>query len=105
MQATGILLAPAAAEGLGLTVLEAMAAGLPVVAAGAAGHLETMGAAAEPAVFPPGDAVTAAALLARLADDVDLRDAYGAELQVIQRDRFTVEAQARSTEAVYRGVL
>ena len=105
LQEAGILLASAPSEHFGLTVLEAMAAGLPVVATGAAGHLETMGAAAAPAVFPPGDAVTAAALLSRLADDVGGRDAYGAELQAIQRDRFTVEAQARSTEAVYRSVL
>lgn len=105
MQEAGILLATAPAEHFGLTVLEAMAAGLPVVATGAAGHLETMGAAAEPAAFAPGDAGTAAALLARLADDVDVRDAYGAELQTIQRERFTVEAQARAIEAVYRSVL
>ena len=43
MAAAGIFLAPRPTEALGLSVLEAMAAGLPVVAAAAGGHLETVG--------------------------------------------------------------
>ena len=40
-----IFLATAPRDGFGLSVAEAMAAGLPVVACGAGGHLETVGAA------------------------------------------------------------
>ena len=60
-----MLLAPCQIEGLGLTVLEAMAAALPVVAVGAGGHLETVGAVAGAALHPPGDADRAGELLAR----------------------------------------
>ena len=41
--AAAILLAPAPAEPFGLAVVEAMAAGVPVVASAAGGHLETVG--------------------------------------------------------------
>lgn len=105
MQRAGLFLATCAVEGLGLAVLEAMAAGLPVVAARAGGHLETVGALAGAALFDPGDAGHAGSLLAHLADDVEERERYGAQLQVLQRELFTVEAQARATDAVYRSVL
>lgn len=103
MRRAGIFLATCPVEGLGLSVLEAMAAGMPVVAARAGGHVETVGAAPGAALF--GDVAEAARLLARLADDSLERERYGGTLQRLQRERFTVEAQALATEAVYRSVL
>lgn len=100
----GVLLAPTPIEGFGLTVVEAMAYGLPVVAAGAGGHLETL----PPAyawTFPPGDATHAAKLLDALAADPDLRDALGAELRDRQRVHLTLRRQAEQTHARYRQVL
>jgi len=105
MRRAGILLASCPAEHFGLTVLEAMGAGLPVVAAAAGGHLETVGAAPGAALFAPDDAADAAGLLAALAGDDRRRESYGAALHGIQCSRFTVEAQATATEDVYRGVL
>jgi len=105
MREAALLLAPCPVEGLGLTLLEAMAVGLPVVAAGAGGHLETGGAADGAALFAPGDASEAARLVAHLAADPALRDRYGAALQSLQRAHFTIAEQARATEAVYRSVL
>ena len=43
MRAAGVLLAPRTDEAFGLSVVEAMARGLPVVAAGSGAHLETVG--------------------------------------------------------------
>ena len=105
MAAAGIFLAPRPTEALGLSVLEAMAAGLPVVAAAAGGHLETVGTVRGAALFPPGDTGRLAGDLRRLAADEEARAAYGRELLAAQRARFTVEAQADATEAVYRSVL
>ena len=105
MRSASVLLAPCRVEGLGLTVLEAMAEALPIVAAGAGGHLETVGSVPGAALHPGGDADTAGSLLAALAVDPAARDAYGAALQRAQRERFTPEHQAHETSAVYREVI
>lgn len=105
MQRAAVLLAPCPVEGLGLTVLEAMAVGLPVVAAAAGGHLETVGAVAGSALFAPEDCDAAAAALRGLALDPDRRGALALDQQVVQRSRFTPDVQAAATEVVYRRVL
>lgn len=105
MRSASILLAPRPDEGYGLTVLEAMAVGLPVVAAAGGGHLETVGCLPEAALFPPGDVAAAGQLLDRLGGDTAYRGTYGANLQALQRTRFTVAAQSTATDAVYRSVL
>ena len=105
MLRSSILLAPCRVEGLGLTVLEAMAAALPVVAVAAGGHLETAGSVDDARLHAPGDDVTAAAFVAELADDPGLRDRYGSALQGAQRAGFTPERQAELTADVYQGVV
>jgi glycosyltransferase involved in cell wall biosynthesis len=104
MARSSVLLAPCRVEGLGLTVLEAMATALPVVCVGAGGHLETAGSVPRAAMHSPGDSHAAAGLLADLAADAARRDAYGADLQRAQRDGFTPEHQAAETADVYEGV-
>ncbi|WP_460628443.1 glycosyltransferase family 4 protein [Intrasporangium mesophilum] len=105
MSRSAVLLAPCRVEGLGLTVLEAMATALPVVAVAAGGHLETAGIVSGAALHPPGDVDAAAGLLVGLANDPARRDAYGAALQEIQRAGFTPEHQAAQTALVYEAVV
>lgn len=100
-----ILLAPATAEPYGLSVVEAMAAGLPVVASAAGGHLETVGAVPGASLFPPGDHTAAAGRLIALADDAPMRAAYGAALQSHQRAALDVEGFADNLLAWYQILL
>ena len=105
MRTAGVLIAPCDIEGLGLTVLEAMSVGLPVVAAAAGGHLETVGTATRAALYPPGDLSAGATVVQGLVSDAERRASYGAALWQVQSERFTVEAQVQGTDAVYRSVL
>ena len=105
MRSSAVLIAPCEIEGLGLSVLEAMAQGLPVLASDAGAHPETVGRAADAQLFRPGAAAEAGVMLARLCTDAELRWQYGEQLRAVQQSVFTPSAQAEGTEAVYQEVL
>ncbi|WP_265523733.1 glycosyltransferase family 4 protein [Oerskovia flava] len=105
MASASLLLAPCPVEGLGLTVLEAMASGLPVVAAGAGGHHEMLDGLEPLALYPPYEPEVAGKQLAELAASPGRRDAYARAARAVQRERFTPQAQAAATALVYERVL
>lgn len=104
MGEAAILLASCPNEGLGVTVLEAMANGLPIVAASGGGHLETLAGMDGRTLYPALDVVQAGAQLADLALDVAGRDALSQAEQGRQQTQFTLEAQRLGTDAVYAGL-
>lgn len=105
MATAGMLFASSPFEHFGLTVLEGMASGVPVVAAAAAGHSEMLDGIDDRQLFAPGDAGAAAERLRLLADDPAGRASIGAEQQIRQRREFTLRAQSDATELVYRRAL
>lgn len=68
---------PSVTETFGNVTLEAMASGLPVVAAGATGASSLVDDGVTGALVPPGDAQAFAAALAPYCTDRDLRRAHG----------------------------
>lgn len=100
----GILLATTPAEGLGLGVLEAMAAGVPVVACGSGGHLETIGTVAGAPLFPPGDGIAAGAALRTLVPDRS-RERLSNECRRAVAERFTIERHVSRLLAEYDAAL
>jgi glycosyltransferase involved in cell wall biosynthesis len=100
-----IVVATTPAEGLGLSVLEAMSAGTPVVAPGSGGYLETVGATADAVLYRPADPTDLAARLDLLMSDELRRAAYGEALREQQRRHFSPETQARETLRVYESVV
>lgn len=105
MSRSSVFLACAPTEALGLSVVEAMGRGLPVVAAGAGGHLETVGTVSPENLFPPGDAQAAAHLLRRLAADPGLRRQTGVQLREFQQRKLSVEAHVDGLVEVYEAVV
>lgn len=88
-------------EGLPYVVLEAMAAGLPVVATSSAGVEVLVGPGENGSVVPADDAPAFASALAALASQEGLRDAYG-EASRRRAARFTIDAMVDGTLAAYR---
>lgn len=99
------LLATARAEPFGLSVVEAMAAGVPVVASAAGAHLETVGACSTEWLFPPGDVAACAELLLSLTADEVVRTEYGRALQDVQRRRFDLDDHVDRLLSIYEGAL
>lgn len=100
-QAT-LLCMPSLGEGFGLPVIEAMAAGLPVVASDLPAIREVAGDAA--LLIPPGDVDALAAALSRLVEDEQL----GSRLRRVGPERasaFTWERTAALTVRAYQAVL
>jgi glycosyltransferase involved in cell wall biosynthesis len=91
-------------EPFGQVVLEGMAAGLPVVAAGAGGPTELVTDGTDGLLTPPGDVAALADALRRLRDDRGLRDRLGAAASRRSRE-FTPERTARRLLEVYREIL
>ena len=96
-----VLLATAPAEPLGLTVLEAMALGLPVVAAAGGGHLETVATVPGSMLVPPSDAPACSSALLALAGDRQAARGYGGRSQDEQRRSFDIRDHVRAVLSEY----
>lgn len=101
----GLLLATAPAEPFGLSVVEAMAASLPVVAADGGAHRETIGSATPETLFAPGDAEAAGALLRRYVEDPTARDDLAARGRARYTESFTIEAHVEALQRLYERVV
>jgi glycosyltransferase involved in cell wall biosynthesis len=91
-------------EPFGRVIVEGMAAGLPVLAAGAGGPDEIVTEGVDGLLYPPGDAAALAATLSRIAADRALAERLGRA--AVERARaFSPELAAAQTSAFYRRVL
>ena len=99
----GLLLAPAPAEPFGLGVIEAMGAGVPVVAAAAGGHLETVGQLTDASLFPPHDAEAAAVALRTLLPD-ETRRAVSEAGRKLVAEQFSVKRHVDQLVGEYETV-
>ena len=96
---------PSLWEGMPLVILEAMHAGLPVVATDVGSVAEAVADGETGYVVAAGDELALRERLARLLHDASLRERLGTRAQAVAADRFTAEAMARRYEAVYSDLL
>jgi glycosyltransferase involved in cell wall biosynthesis len=90
------------AEALPISVLEAMAAGLPVVASHVGGVPELVHEGETGLLVPPGDPAALARAIARLIDDPTLRVRLGAAGRARAEAEFDVERFRAAHLALYR---
>lgn len=96
---------PAAEEALGITVLQAMAAGLPVIASDVGGLPEVVTDGVTGYLVAPGSPAALAERMRPLLESSDLRCRIGAAARQSIRDRFSEAQMAGKIVAVYDRVL
>lgn len=98
-----VLLAPAPEEPFGLSVVEAMAHGIPVVAAGGGGHLETV--ADSGVLFTPDDPKAAGEALAELGASRPMRLRMGHHLRRRQQEMYSLSTHVDRLEDLYNDLV
>jgi glycosyltransferase involved in cell wall biosynthesis len=101
LQAVNVFILPSLSEGLPVAVLEAMAAGKPVVATDVGGNREVIVDGQTGFLVPPRDAGALAARTITLLTDKSLADRYGAEGQARVREEFSLERMVSAYEELY----
>jgi glycosyltransferase involved in cell wall biosynthesis len=91
-------------EGLGTSLLDAMACGKPIVATTAGGIPEIVKDGTTGLLVPPRDHEAMAEAIVRLLADADARRAMGAAGEARVREHFSAERMVQDTLAVYRRV-
>jgi glycosyltransferase involved in cell wall biosynthesis len=99
--AVDVLLMTSHAEGTPLTVLEAMAMGVPLVAAQVDGMAEVLEDERDAFLVPPGDVHLFARRTCRLLQDKPLADQFGQSARAKVHKHYAAPAMARQVEAVY----
>ncbi len=105
LNAMDIFVHPSLWEGFGLSVLEAMNMGKPVVATRVSALPELIHDGETGFLVPPHDVPALANVLVRLADNPALRAQMGASGQQQCRTFFSVDRMVRETRALYADVL
>lgn len=92
-------------EGLPLSILEAMRAGLPVIASNVGGVSESVVDGVTGFLVPKGDKAVLADRLVRLLGDATLRQQMGRAGRVVYEREFAFEVMYQRTQQVYQDVL
>ena len=100
-----ILVHPAEREGLGVAVLEALAAGVPVVGARAGGVPDVIEDGLTGLLAAPGDDAAFAAAIARVLADAGLREMLVEQGRCKVVADFSIARMARGNLTVYREVI
>jgi glycosyltransferase involved in cell wall biosynthesis len=103
-RAAALFVMPSYYETFGISCLEAMAFGLPIVATTAGGLPEVVEDGVTGLLVPPGDSHALAAAIVRLLGDADLRHRMGQAGRERVLREFTVDRVVERTVTVYRDV-
>lgn len=99
-----VLVHPADMEGLGVSLLQAAAAGVPVIASRAGGLPEAVADGQTGILIPPGDVPALVCAVNKLLGDPQLRLEYGQAGRQRIRDEFSIDAMVQGNLQVYEKI-
>ena len=105
MHAVDVFAMPSIWEGFGLVLLEAMAAGRPIVASRVATIPEVVLDGETGVLVPPGDPLALAEALARLGNEPEVAAQLGEAGRERLRRHFSIDKMVGDTELLYRELL
>lgn len=100
-----LLLHPAEMEGLGVSLLQAAAAGVPIIASRAGGIPEIVEHRRNGLLIAPGDSAALSDAMIEVLGDAELRAAMGRRGRELVSERFALPVMVDGNLAVYRRVL
>ena len=100
-----ILVSPSRSEPFGLSIVEAMAAGVPVVATQSEGAREIIDQSLTGQLVPIADVPAMAETISALLENRSRRELLAANAVQSARKRFSLEAMVEATEHVYRSAI
>ncbi len=105
LAATDVYLNTSVSEGLSNSIMEAMAAGVPVLAAAAGGTSELIQERKTGLLFPPGDLATAVMKLDWLTRDLRLRSRLGQQGRQHIATNYSLDVMVSRLERLYQNLL
>jgi glycosyltransferase involved in cell wall biosynthesis len=96
---------PSRNEGLGLTLIEAMAAGVPCIGAESGGIREIIDDGVNGFLFAPGDSNALAEKIRTLREDAKIRDRFIRNGKEKVARLFDIDSAVRETEKIFYGLL
>jgi glycosyltransferase involved in cell wall biosynthesis/ribosomal protein S18 acetylase RimI-like enzyme len=105
LAACDMVVLPSIREGLSISLLEAMAAGKPIVATGIGSQREVASHGEMACLVPPADAVGLCRSIMRLADDPAARRRLGANARAVYRSHYTEARMLKSYRNLYLNLL
>ena len=100
-----LFVSAARSEPFGLAIVEAMAAGMPIIATTSEGAVEIVDDGATGKLVPVDNPEALAEAINNLLDNPLERSRLGHNAQRVARDRYSLARMASDTERVYREVL
>jgi glycosyltransferase involved in cell wall biosynthesis len=105
LAACDLVVLPSLREGLSIALLEALAAGKPIIASDIGSHVEVVGEARAAELVPAGDAAALCKAISSVTGDRELMGELGVRARALFENRYTEDRMLAAYRDLYRELL